>query len=170
MILRTFKNSCFDLFSVFLYSRITKGITFVALGQKMFSLAALNTHKHHSDVAALQRLEKVRHSSLQTTTNEDTIIEVIQKDRSESIYVTWNKDSQTENHSLFWVIFSLQQKKQRVSGRPTLQQGQISLTHTSKSLISWGEQSEVSLLFQKVSQVSSFHQRQKDPAAQRRKQ
>lgn len=144
---------------------------FIAFGQKMFSLAPLNTHMHNFDVAALQSLEKVRHASLQTTTNEDTIIDVIQKDRSESIYVTWNKDSQTEKIiRLFCVIFSLQQKKQRESGRPTLQQGQISLANTSKSFIGWGEQSEVSLLFQKVSQVSSFHQRQKDPAAQRRKQ
>lgn len=58
----------------------------------MLSLAALNTYKHHSEVAALERLEKVCHPSLQTTTNEDTIIDVIQKDGSKSIYVTWNKE------------------------------------------------------------------------------
>lgn len=61
----------------------------------MLSLAVLNTYKHHSEVASLKRLEKVYHPSLQTTTNEDTIIEVIQKDGSKSIYVTCNKEWQT---------------------------------------------------------------------------
>lgn len=42
----------------------------------MFSSDALNTYKHHFEVAALKRPEKVCHPRLQTTTNEDTIIDV----------------------------------------------------------------------------------------------
>lgn len=61
----------------------------------MVSLAPLNTYKHHFDVAALERLEEVRHPSLQTTTNEHIFIDVIQKDGSESIGVTWNTEGQT---------------------------------------------------------------------------
>lgn len=67
---------------------LSKAIKFTDLRQKIFSLAALNTYKHHFEVTALERLEEVSHPGLQTTTNEDTIIDVIQKDSSESIYVT----------------------------------------------------------------------------------
>lgn len=51
---------------------------------------ARSTYKHHSQVAALDRLEEVCHPRLQTATDEDAVIDVIQKDGSESIYVTWN--------------------------------------------------------------------------------
>lgn len=61
------------------------------------------------------------------------------------------------------------QRWKHPSGRLTFQQGQIPVSQTSKSLITWGKQGEISLMFQQVSQVSSFHQRQKDPAVQRRK-
>lgn len=47
---------------------------------------------------------------------------------------------------------------------PTLQQGKITLCQASESLIAWGKQGEIPLLFQQVSQVSGFHQGQKDPA------
>lgn len=49
--------------------------------------ALLNTYKHHFNVAALEGLEKICHPRLQTATNEDAIIDVIQEDVSESIYV-----------------------------------------------------------------------------------
>lgn len=57
-----------------------------------------------------------------------------------------------------------------VRGRPTLQKGQIPLSQASKSLIAWSEQSEISLLFQQVGQVSSIHQGQKDPAVQKQRE
>lgn len=54
-------------------------------------LAAISTYRHHREVIALESLEEVCYSALQTATNEDTISDVIEKDGSESIYVTWNK-------------------------------------------------------------------------------
>lgn len=64
--------------------------------KKTTSLAPLDTYKDHFDVAALERLEKVCHPSLQTTTNDDTFIDVVQQDGSESIYVTWNPEGQID--------------------------------------------------------------------------
>lgn len=52
--------------------------------------------------------------------------------------------------------------------RRTLQQGQIPLGQTGKGLVARGEQGEVSFLFQEVGQVCFFHQRQKDPAVQKK--
>lgn len=43
---------------------------------------------HHSNVASLVRLEKVRHASLQTATDEDAVVDVIKEDGSESVNVT----------------------------------------------------------------------------------
>lgn len=65
----------------------------------MFRLAAVNTYKNHSVVAALQRLEEVCHPGLQPTTNRDTIINMIEEDGSESVYVTWDREWQHLNHS-----------------------------------------------------------------------
>lgn len=48
--------------------------------------------------------------------------------------------------------------------RPTLQKADVSLTESSKSLIAWGKQGEISLLLQQISQTSCLNQRQKDPA------
>lgn len=62
--------------------------------KRMTSLAPLDTYKDHFDVAALDRLEKVCHPSFQTTTNNDTFIDVVQEDGSESICVTWNPEGQ----------------------------------------------------------------------------
>lgn len=52
--------------------------------------------------------------------------------------------------------------------RPTLQQGQIPLAQMGKGLVARGEQGEISFLFQEVGQVCFLHQRQKDPAVQRK--
>lgn len=54
----------------------------------MLDLVELNTYKQHFKIAALERLEKVCHPSFQTTTDENAIIDMVQKDGSESIYVT----------------------------------------------------------------------------------
>lgn len=53
------------------------------------------TYVHHSDVATLVRLEKVCHSSLQTATDEDAIVDVVEKDGSESVDITWSTASET---------------------------------------------------------------------------
>lgn len=70
-------------------------------------------------------------------------------------------------------VFQLQPPKvtwQKTKGRPTLQQRKITFAQTSEGLITRGKQGKVSLLFQHVSQASGFHEGQKDPAVQRRKQ
>lgn len=43
---------------------------------------------HHSNVASLVRLEKVGHSSLQTATNKNAVVDVIEEDGSECVDVT----------------------------------------------------------------------------------
>lgn len=40
------------------------------------------TYMHHSNVAPLVRLKKVRHSSLQASTNENAVVDVIEEDGS----------------------------------------------------------------------------------------
>lgn len=57
-------------------------------------------------------------------------------------------------------------KRKGFCGRRTLQQGNISAAQTGEGLIAGSKQSKVSFLSQEVSQTSSFHQRQKDPAVQ----
>lgn len=47
-----------------------------------------STYKDHFNVVALERPEKVHNPIFQTSSNEDPFVEVIQKDGSESIYVT----------------------------------------------------------------------------------
>lgn len=51
-----------------------------------------STYKDNFNVVALERLEKVCNPIFQTSTDEDPFVEVIQKDGSESIYVTLKKN------------------------------------------------------------------------------
>lgn len=76
----------------------------------MTSLALLETYKDHFDVAALERFKKVRYTSLQTATNDDTFIDVVQEDGSESISVTWNPEGQ--RHVLIYFCVTIQQQHQ----------------------------------------------------------
>lgn len=55
---------------------------------KKYANACNSTHKHDFEVAALQGLEKVCDSRLQTATDEDAVVDVVQEDRSESVDVT----------------------------------------------------------------------------------
>lgn len=48
------------------------------------------TYIHHSNVAPLVGLEKVCHSSLQTATNENAVVDVIEEDGSKRVDVTWS--------------------------------------------------------------------------------
>lgn len=51
-----------------------------------------STYEDNFNVVALERLEKVCNPIFQTSTDEDPFVEVIQKDGSESIYVTLKKN------------------------------------------------------------------------------
>lgn len=63
-----------------------------------------HTYRHHREVIALEGLEKICYSTLQTPTNENTIGDVIEKDGSESIYVAWNKLTTANIHYEFILI------------------------------------------------------------------
>lgn len=59
---------------------------------------------HHSNVAPLVRLEKIRHSSFQTATNENAVVDVIEEDSSKCVDVTW---SIVQSYAPVLLFFSL---------------------------------------------------------------
>ena len=61
-----------------------------------FISKTVNTHKQQSEVAALQRLEQVCDSCLQTSADEDAVAEVIQQDGSEGVDVSWKKKCKSQ--------------------------------------------------------------------------
>ena len=48
------------------------------------------TYKQHSQVASLERLEQVGHPRLQSTADEDAVVEVVEEDGPQGVRVTWN--------------------------------------------------------------------------------
>lgn len=44
----------------------------------------------HSEVVSLQRLEEVGHPSLQTSTDEHSVTEVVEEDGTQGVHITWS--------------------------------------------------------------------------------
>ncbi len=51
----------------------------------------LDTYIQHLQIAALESFQEVSDSSLQASTDEDAVTEVIEQDGSEGVNVTWSQ-------------------------------------------------------------------------------
>lgn len=68
-------------------------------------LQVLDTYIQHLQIAALESFEEVSDSSLQASTDEDTVTEVIEQNGSEGVNVTWSQRRDTVISCILYVSF-----------------------------------------------------------------